>query len=52
MKKFCKVCEEEAIMRMQTTEYEDWFCRKHYGEAMEVCLLNNALRILGEGKDV
>jgi len=43
--KFCKVCNEPALMRMQTTEYEDWFCKTHYGEAMDSIMKAKELRI-------
>jgi len=48
--KFCKVCNDEAIMRMQTTEYEDWFCKIHFAKAMDCVIANNILQMALDGE--
>ena len=47
----CKVCDDNGVMRMQTTEYEDWFCLEHFTQAMECVTKTNELNFwYGENK--
>ena len=45
MEKYCRICNEFAVMRMQTTEYEDWYCKTHYTEAYQVLQKNRELQM-------